>query len=251
MRVKFYFSYDGTAYCGWQRQKNTPDTIQEIFENNLAKVCNSKSTLIASGRTDTGVHAHVQVAHADVPESTNCVRLQKSLNSMLPPDIRIFKIEAARANFHAQFDVKKKTYIYFIDISSVQWPLLRNYAWSLRLPLDWRAMEKAAAFLPGKHDFKAFCASGANVKTTVRTIYEARWGVVKGSSLAPANLMALRLTASGFLKQMVRSIVGTLVLIGNRKAPPDLIEQVLISGNRKDAGPTAPPHGLWLWDVLY
>lgn len=261
-RLKLYFTYDGTHFHGWQRQKNTPHTIQEVLEGKLAMIANSRVTLMASGRTDAGVHARIQVAHADVPDTLlrltvreagwDDSRLKQSLNSMLPPDIRVLLIERAGDEFHALRDVEKKTYVYLIDSGPVQWPELRDYAWHLRLPLDWDAMEKATAALPGEHDFKAFAAADASTNTTIRTLFEARWGTVRWGGIGMhADLRALRVTGTGFLKNMVRSIVGTLVHIGNRKAGPDLVPRLLASRDRKQAGPTAPARGLWLWDIRY
>ena len=269
VRLKFYFSYEGTHYNGWQRQKNTANTIQQIFEDKLSRLAGDKRVnLVASGRTDAGVHARVQVGHADANETLLKLlsqpagapnqtyveqnRLQQSLNSMLPPDIRVLKIEQVGTGFHAQRDVEKKTYLYFINPNPVQWPELRDHAWHLKFPLNWAAMEQATKALIGEHDFKAFCAADADTSTTIRTLFEAEWGdfTWRGMS-APTELRVLRLTGNGFLKNMVRSIVGTLTMIGNGKAESDLVPELLARPNRQAAGPTAPPHGLWLWDILY
>ncbi len=267
-RLKIYFTYDGTGYRGLQRQTNTDQTIQGVFETELSRLTGKKTSLVSSGRTDAGVHARIQVAHVDVPEQfadrmlepgkipgdhKRTSRLVQSLNSMLPRGIRVYKVERAHPRFHAIAEVKKKTYVYFIDPSPVQLPELRTRAWHLRLPLNWDAMFAATKDLVGTHDFNAFCAAGAEVKSTVRTIHEARWGEVRfhGFGAPESRLMAFRITGSGFLKQMVRSIVGTLVHIGGNREKPDLVDRCLILKNRKLAGPTAPPQGLWLWDILY
>lgn len=262
-RLKIYLTYDGTSYNGWQRQKNTATTIQEILENKLSRIANTRVSVMSSGRTDAGVHARIQVAHATVPEAVLKLlehsspvpgesRLKQGLNSLLPPDIRILRIEHVADEFHALRDVTRKTYLYFIDPSPVQMPELRRYAWNLRLPLDWNAMEQATAPLVGRHDFKAFCGAGSDVKTTVRTLYEATWGTMAWHGVSHSTeLRVLRLTGSGFLRNMVRSVAGTLVHIGNGKAKPGLVAGLLETGDRKLAGPTAPPHGLWLWDILY
>lgn len=256
-RLKLYFTYDGTAYNGWQRQKNTPNTIQEVLENKISMLANTKVSILASGRTDAGVHARIQVAHVDVPNALvdavePNVRLKKSLNSLLPLDIRILMIERVVESFHAITGVVKKTYLYFIDPNPIQLPELRAYSWHLRLPLDWPAIEEATGALAGEHNFKALCAADSSAKTSVRTLYEAHWGVVHWRGIsASCELRALRLTGSGFLKHMVRSIAGTLMHIGNAKARPELISKCLSTGDRSLAGPTAPPHGLWLWDILY
>lgn len=268
-RLKFYFCYDGTHYNGWQRQKNTPNTIQQVMEDRLSKLAGDKRiSLQASGRTDAGVHARVQVAHAMANETLlkylrtpaggpgsvqiDQNRLQQSLNALLPPDIRVLRIDEADADFHAQRDVVKKTYVYFINPNPVQWPELRDHAWHLKFPLKWDAVEEATRALVGEHDFKAFCAADADTSTTIRTIHEARWGTVNWQGMmGPTPLRVLRLTGSGFLKHMVRSIAGTLTFIGNGKAGPELVSQLLARPDRSEAGPTAPAHGLWLWDILY
>jgi len=253
VRIKICFSYDGTGYNGWQRQANAASTVQEIMETKLSMISNARITIVASGRTDAGVHARIQVAHADVPAAVaERPFLLKALNSLLPQRIRVFSIEKVPREFHAIRDAKKKTYLYFIDPNPVQMPTLRNQAWNLYLPLNWDAVEEATPKLLGTHDFKAFCNSGTSVKTTVRTLHEIRWGTIRWQGIgAECDLRVLRVTGSGFLRNMVRALVGTLVWIGNEKAKPDVIDQLFESKDRRRAGPTAPPHGLWLWDVLY
>jgi tRNA pseudouridine38-40 synthase len=258
-KIKLYFSYDGTHYHGWQKQNNTPHTIQEVLNNKLSMVANARVATLASGRTDAGVHARVQVAHAIVPDTLierlivpDGTRLKQSLNSLLPPDIRILLIEQVPESFNALADTLKKTYLYFIDPSSVQWPQLRDYAWHLRFPLNYELMDEASKVLVGRHDFKALCASDSTAKTTVRTVHEAYWDVFPWQTMGnTTELRVFRITGTGFLKGMVRCIVGSLVAIGNGKAKPDLMSRCLETCDRKEAGPTAPPHGLWLWDVLY
>lgn len=274
-RLKLFFSYDGSAFNGWQRQKNTEATIQQTFESRLSRIANTRVHVHSSGRTDTGVHARIQVAHADVPEVFavkmldsgvsdrmslslrsagrlgSVGRLVNALNSLLPRSIRIWRVERAGAAFHAQRDVRKKMYVYFVDPNPVQWPHLRAYAWHLRLPLDWAAMNEAAGYLVGRHDFRAFCAADSGAKTTTREISEARWREARMDGFSETRLMAFRIVGSGFLKQMVRGIVGTLVKIGEGKAPPELVGELLKTGARSRTGVTAPAHGLWLWDILY
>lgn len=250
--MRFVFSYDGTRYHGWQRQPNAK-TVQEVLENTLSRISNLRITLVSSGRTDAGVHARVQVAHAGLPEKTAAnPRLMQALNSMLPPDIRVLDAQKAAPEFHALRDVEQKMYLYFISTGEVQPPALASYSWHLRLPLDWQAMDKATQYLRGTHDFKAFAAADHSAKTTRRTLFEARW--VDSSAPAfgcDARLRVFRVVGSGFLKQMVRSLVGTLVWIGSGKAKPEHVRDLLQSRERTEVGPTAPPHGLWLWDILY
>ncbi len=262
-RLKIYLTYDGTFYHGWQRQLNTPKTIQEILETKLSIMSNARVSIMSSGRTDAGVHARIQVAHATVPDTVLRLlenpspilgesRLVQGLNSLLPRDIRVLRIEQVAPDFHALRQIDKKTYLYFIDPSPVQLPELRDHAWHLRMPLDWKAVEKATKALAGRHDFKSFCAAGSSVKTTTRTLFEAYWGTFKWRGIShTTELRVLRLTGSGFLRGMVRSVAGTLVFIGNRRAPPERVAQLLETPNRAGVGPTAPACGLWLWDVLY
>ena len=255
MRIKIFLSYDGTAYYGWQRQKNAAETIQAHLERALSKVCASPIHCTSSGRTDAGVHARIQVVHADVPTSRLSLlengRFFLAVNSLIPKDIRVHKISAADLQFHAQKDVLRKTYLYCIDTSEVQAPSLRNYAWHLRLPLDWDAINEGVSRLVGTHDFKAFCDADSSVKTTVRTIFEAQVGEVTGYPFGPSKLKVIRITGNGFLKHMVRSIVGTAVKVGEGKTDPDVFTRALRTKNRKLVGPTCPSHGLWLWDILY
>ena len=266
IRIRILFSYEGTNYHGWQRQKDTRETIQEIFENKLSQIANTRLNIVSSGRTDTGVHARIQVAHVDVPtefaekmltrpakhpNGMNRLELALNGNGMLPHKIRIWKVEKTAPKFHAQRDVRKKTYLYFIDTGPVQWPHLRNYAWHLRLPLDVKGMQSAALKLVGAHDFKAFCAADSSAKTTTRTLFESKVDFVDIGGFAPTRLLVCRFTGNGFLKQMVRSMVGTLAMIGNGRAKPELISELLQHGRRNEVGNTAPPHGLWLWDILY
>lgn len=260
MRLKLYFSFIGTRYCGWQKQSHNSQSIQEVFEQNLSRIAGRPVSIIASGRTDAGVHARIQVAHADFPDTharmleihQGMTRLQASLNHMLPKAIRVWRVEPAAADFHAIRDVLKKTYVYFIDPSPIQCPELRHHAWHLRFPLDWQAIQEATRYFKGEHDFRAFCASDSFAKTTVRCVEGVKVGDVEWCGLTQrVSLKAIRVTGKGFLKQMVRSMVGTLVKIGSHKAKPTLVLEALQSGNRQLTGVTAPPQGLWLWDILY
>ena len=255
IRVKLYCSYDGAGFNGWQRQVGQTRTVQLVLEEALGRFCDGKTHVTASGRTDAGVHARIQVAHADVPVARRALiengRFLMALNSNLPGDVRIHRVEEVAPTFHAQRHVQRKTYLYFIDTSPVQAPYLRKYAWSLRLPMDWNAIEEATRALKGTHDFEAFSDSDRSTKTTTRTLFEAHWGRVSAGPFGPADLRVLRLTGNGFLKHMVRSIVGTLVKVGNGGADAGLVARSLATPQRHLVGATAPPQGLWLWDILY
>lgn len=273
-RIQIVFTYMGTNYHGWQRQKDIRDTVQEVFENTLTRFVSRKTTITASGRTDTGVHARVQVAHADVPKEfvermlkanqiknlNHTDRFVHGLNSILPKNIRVLTIKPM-SDFHAQNQVKRKTYVYFIDPNPVQLPIHKNMSWHLRLPLDFNEMQKAASHFVGKHDFAAFSAFDRNTKSTVRSIYESFWEkvVFQDFSGIGREFWVYRVTGSGFLKQMVRSLVGTMVQIGtdSHRSPASKIRMLLNTSNqdaralRAQTGMTAPPHGLWLWDIEY
>ncbi len=280
VKIRIYISYDGTHYHGWQRQVGSLQTVQEVLENRFSRLLNSKISIQASGRTDAGVHARVQVAHARIPVAgferffkhkslptsksgfvsevldAPGAHLVHGLNSILPTDIRVLKIDPVASDFHAQRDACRKKYIYLIDQSKVQLPFLRHYSWHLRYPLNLEQMQRATQLLIGTHDFASFCGAGSTVKTTRRTIY-------KASIKVGSELLIFEVVGSGFLKNMVRSIVGTLVLIGSNKtvrlehtgpvvaADVDYMQRLIHQPNRLNIGPTAPPHGLWLWDVYY
>lgn len=262
-------AYDGTHYRGWQPQllaTGSLPTIGETLQAAAAKVLKKKSVVIhGSGRTDAGVHARAQVAHmrteADLPASV----LIKAINAHLPPDVRILKLEDCAPGFHAQLDVTAKTYRYFIlhartGKDPVHWPFLRPYTWFVTYPLDYEAMRAALKRLEGEHDFASFQNKGTPVPDTVREIHEAKLLVVEGSRELPpwmpgpefdARLLEIRVRGSGFLKQMVRTIVGTVVEVGRGKLPPEAITEILKQKSRSASGMTAPPQGLFLDHVEY
>ncbi len=255
VRVRLYFGYDGANFHGWQRQANSQMTIQQVVELALARVCAVQVNCVASGRTDSGVHARVQVAHAEIPKARAHLvpdgRFVLALNSNLPSAVRLYRAELVDRKFHAQKGVVKKTYLYFADPSPVQQPWLRDRVWHMRRPLDWTTMERAVKCLKGTHDFRAFCDADASTKTFTRTLYEAQLGEITVNGFGSARLKVLRLTGNGFLKHMVRSIMGTLVTVGTGRLTPEGFKAALDQGNRAATGPTAPPQGLWLWDILY
>lgn len=263
------FTYDGSSFYGWQRQKNASPTLQAEIEGVLSRICSSRVSVTASGRTDAGVHARIQVAHADIPAAKKEVgkrfkfeRLLLGINALLPPSVRMLSIEEVPFHFHAQKNVERKTYLYFLATMPVCPPFLVKNMWHLRFPLDWRRMEKAAAMLEGAHYFKAFCDANSSAKTFDRTVFESElsreisiesfpwWG--SGIDFThQTGYRVYRVTGSGFLKHMVRCIVGTLVAIGQGRRTLVDLQRALETGERKYVGPTAPAHGLWLWDIRY
>ena len=231
--LKLEIEYDGTNYCGWQVQKShRSKSIQEVIEKTLRKILQERVRLIASGRTDAGVHALGQVANFKTRSKIPSGKLQRALNGLLPDDISIIKVEEKPLDFHSRFRAKSKVYQYTILNRAYPSALLRNRVYFYPYPLNIRLMRKKARSLLGKHDFKSFCASASSVKDTVRTIK--RLSIKKSG---PA-LITIEIEADGFLYNMVRRIAGTLIETGRGKSP-------------KLAGPTAPACGLRLVKVRY
>jgi len=241
---KLTIEYDGTDYHGWQRQK-ADRSLQEEIETALNTMTRKNIRLVGSGRTDAGVHALGQVAtfSCDTPLSANA--FQKGLNSLLPEDIVITDCETVPEDFHARYCAKSKTYEYKILNRALPAAIGRQYAWHIRRPLDADAMKQAAAWLIGSHDFKAFEGTGSPRSSTVRTIMGADLYHQRGGYLC------FVLRADGFLKFMVRNIVGTLVGVGLGKITPEGFRCILESRDRHLAGPTAPARGLTLVGVEY
>ncbi len=236
--------YDGSGYHGWQRQKGVL-TIQEVIESRLAIMTGENVTVWASGRTDAGVHALGQAAHflsrTKIPHDA----LWKGLNSLLPEDIVIRELKQVHRKFHARFHAKSKVYEYRILNRPLRSALLRNYVWHVPHELDISSIESALDILKGEHDFKAFQASGSKVKNTVRKLFRAE--VAK----KPNDMLVFTFEANGFLRYMVRNLVGTLIDLGKGKFTVEQINEILESRDRQKAGMTAPARGLYLVEVKY
>lgn len=242
--IRLILEYDGTRYHGWQRQKNAL-SLQQVIEEALARITGESVRLIASGRTDAGVHARGQVANF-VTESTAPRRaFVQGLNSLLPMDIAVLRAEEVPLDFHARYAALGKTYEYRILNRPVRSPLHQWHAWWLPEPLDLTVMEVAAQALPGEHDFAAFRTAGGRPGHAVRRVREAAW------RQEPEDWLIFSITANGFLRGMVRSLVGTMVEIGKGKYLPEYLGEALKKGDRRLAGPTAPPQGLFLMGVEY
>jgi tRNA pseudouridine38-40 synthase len=241
---KMIVEYDGTAYCGWQRQENGL-TIQDVLEEAIQLITGEKVTVIGSGRTDAGVHALNQVAHFKSNSILPLNKIYRGMNSALPPDIVVKEMEEVAEEFHAQHDVKSKVYFYKICNQPLSPALGRNYFWHIRFPLDLARMRKAAQFLIGTHDFSCFCATGTHVKDRVRTIMDIEIETCED------GLLQITVESQGFLKYMVRNIIGTLVEVGRGKRKPEEMKVIIESRNRKSAGVTAPACGLFLKEVKY
>ncbi|NUM88860.1 MAG: tRNA pseudouridine(38-40) synthase TruA [Bdellovibrionales bacterium] len=264
---RLVIAYRGTVYQGWQKQarEGGGPTVQELIEKAVKKITGGKASPHASGRTDAGVHARAQVAHLRVATHLEPERLLKAINAHLPDDIRLLSLEEASPDFHAQLHASAKTYRYFIlhapESQHVNWPFLRNFTWFVTFPLDLGAMQEAARALEGRHDFQSFRNRGTPVPHTIREIHrcvviEHPLGSARDFPWMPgpgyeARLLEIRVEGSGFLKQMVRTIAGTLVEIGRGKRTASDMGRILSEKNRKAGGITAPPQGLFLDEVSY
>jgi len=241
---KIVLEYDGGAYCGWQRQKNGK-SIQQVLEEAVHLITQEKVVVTGAGRTDAGVHALNQVAHFKSNTALPVGRILLGVNSVLPADIVIKKIQEVPADFHSLRDAKGKVYLYRICNRKLRPVLERAYTWHVAYPLDLEKMKGAAFFLLGCHDFSSFCAAGSDVRTRVRTIRVIQIRKKTG------GIIEIKLEADGFMRHMVRNIVGTLVEIGRGKISPESMKAIIESRNRNMAGPTAPASGLFLKEVKY
>ena len=247
MKFKLVIAYDGTAYEGWQMQK-IGTGVQQIVETALAKLFPSAPRLHSSSRTDTGVHALGMVAHFEIPRAEDRLPARKlllALNAWLPDDVRVVSAARVGEKFHAQFDAGGKQYRYFVWNHAAMNPLLRQRAWHVARPLDFKAMRAAAKLFVGRHDFKSFAASrNYEMETTVRRL--TRCDVKKSGAQ-----FTFIIEGDGFLYKMCRGIVGTMVQAGLGKFPAAEIKTMLAKKDRRVAGMTAPAHGLVLWKVFY
>ncbi len=240
---KMTVQYDGTKYNGWQRQGNTPNTIQERFENILFKMCNSKVEIFASGRTDAGVHAEGQVANFKCETELSCNEIKQYLNQYLPEDIVVLTVEEAGERFHSRLNAVSKTYEYKIAVTKPD-VFIRKYVFYVKEKPNVEKMRLAAQKLLGKHDFKGFGSVGKTKKSTERTIHTI-------DIIHENNLIIIRINGSGFLYNMVRIMTGTLFDIGTGKLDETIIDEIFAEKNRAKAGVTLPACGLKLKEVLY
>ncbi len=244
--IKLTVAYDGTAYHGFQEQRGTGlPTVQEVLEKSLSRLAGRRVQIVGAGRTDAGVHALGQVVNFDsggwdIPTD----RIPLALNGVLPDDVSVLAAEDAPQDFHARFSARAKEYRYSIHNSRTPDPFLRRYCYFFPRPLDIESMCVAAERLKGRHDFKTFMAVGTPVKSTVRTLYDARID-------RDGDVVSMNLLGEGFLHHMVRIIAGTLLEVGLGKIAPGEVSGILASGDRVMAGPTAPPQGLCLIRVVY
>ena len=242
MRYLMTFSYDGTSYNGYQKQKNK-NTIQDNIEINLSKIFNQNIKISASGRTDAGVHAINQKAHFYIDSEINIDKIKHSLNKMINDDIYIKDIVKVSNDFHARFSVKEKEYIYKINIGEYN-PLDRNYIYQYNRNLNIDKMREASSYLIGTHNFKSLTKSNAEKDDYIRTIYSIDF-------ILEEDILTIKFIGTGFLRYMVRNIVGLLIEVGINKRNPKDIESILNALDRQKSGITAPPQGLYLKNVKY
>ena len=242
--IKLTIEYDGKNYRGWQVQPEGP-TVQGVIEEQLKRLTGETTHLMGSGRTDAGVHAMGQVAHFKTQSVMDVTTIQRALNSLLPSDILIQRVEGVDQDFHARRNCRSKVYEYRILNRSLRSVFHREHAWHIPQKLDFEEMKKATQTLIGEHDFSSFRSVGSPTRTAVRKVIRAEW------ERTQEGLLTFEIEASGFLKQMVRAIVGTLVEVGRSKMSPEDFEKILESKDRTKAGPTAPAQGLFLKEVKY
>jgi len=266
---KITLAYDGAGFVGWQRQANGV-SIQALIEDALGELDGRDVAVIGAGRTDAGVHACGQVAAFTIVRDLRPASVVRALNAHLPQAVRVIGAEEAPPEFHPRFGARAKTYRYRLWNDEVMSPFDRAYAWHVPGPLDVAAMAAAARRIEGRHDFAAFQAAGSSVATTEREIFSSRivecglWtgrestiGSAVESTIQSAirnphsALLCYDVTGSGFLRHMVRIIVGSLVEIGRGRQPVEWIVGAIAGRDRAGAGPTAPPHGLFLVRVDY
>lgn len=246
MRVRAVVAYDGTDYGGFQRQANAP-TVQAALEAALAQVTQETITVLAAGRTDAGVHAVGQVIAFDTSWRHALRDLHRALNAVLPADISVLEVEETTAEFHPRYAARSRCYRYSLYNAPVRWPLNRRYSLHVVTPLHVPMMQRAAQCLVGVHDFATFGRSpqgGKRGSTTVRRVLKAEW-------LEKSAWLTFDIEANAFLYRMVRSIVGTLLQVGQGKISLEEFAAILAARDRSLAGPTAPPHGLCLMEVKY
>jgi tRNA pseudouridine38-40 synthase len=250
--LKLVIAYDGTAYSGWQRQENGIG-IQAVIEDHIAAIVGAQSPLIGAGRTDAGVHAAGQVASIRIDHAIGCDDLLRALNARLTADIRIRSIEDTFDGFDARHHAKVKSYRYAIWNGPAPSPFIRHVVWHVPQTLDIDRMAAAARLLIGEHDFSSFQASGGDVKTTKRRLLtsELRPVDINGDDRWPGTMIRYEVSGTGFLRHMVRNIIGSLVEIGRDQLPPGEMTAILEARNRARAGRTAPAQGLMLWKVDY
>lgn len=244
--IRMILEYDGGRYYGWQRlgDGSGQNTIQSKLENILCQMTGETVSVIGSGRTDAGVHAYGQTANFHTDSQMSCTEIRNYMMSYLPKDIAVRRVDEVPERFHSRLSASAKTYLYRIALPECPDVFQRKYTWLYEKPLDVTRMQEAASFLIGKHDFKGFSSVKKTKKSTVREIYS-----IEIESLE--RELRIRICGSGFLYNMVRILTGTLAEAGSGQRSPSSVLKVLETKDRKDAGITAPPQGLFLEQVEY
>ena len=241
---KLTIQYDGTRYNGWQRQGNTENTIQGKLNEIIGKYLGEEIDIAGSGRTDAGVHAYGQVANFKTEKFLDKDKFLADINSYLPQDIRIIKVESVDERFHARLSAVSKTYEYVIDNGTVADVFARKYSYRIEQPLDAEKMRKAAGLLTGTHDYISFCGNKKFKKSSVRTVTDI-------SIVESGGKIKLSFTGNGFLQNMVRIMAGTLIEVGLGKRDAESMTDILEAKSREAAGMMAPAEGLFLREVEY
>ena len=244
-KILLTIQYNGEHFHGWQKQPNKP-TVQEVLENAISFLLKENITLYASGRTDSGVSAFKQTAHFETSSNFDVKKLAQAINANINQNISVLSAKYVNNNFHARFSVKKKTYLYKTYASQTTCPILEKSAVKVSENIleNLENIKEASKHFLGTHNFLAFCASRTDAKDFVKTIYEIKIKKQK-------NSIDFYITGSGFLYNMVRIIIGTLIAVGEGKILPENIPEIIKSQERKNAGKTMPAKGLYLFDVKY
>lgn len=260
--IKLVIQYDGTNYSGWQTQARTPanlnavpHTIQAVMEERIASLTGKASTLVAAGRTDAGVHSLGQVASFKTESRLPPETIERALNATLPEDIRVIKASDVALSFHPRYSALSKSYIYLISSGEKPSLFFRRFLWSIPYELNLDYMLETARFLEGEHDFSAMRGTGCAAKNTIRNLLSLDVKAIDRLNFLTwsfhGRFIKITVTANAFLRHMARNIVGTLVETGRGKMPVDSVPEIIASKDRRLAGPTAPPQGLFLEKVNY
>ncbi len=242
--LKLTIEYDGTKYNGWQRQTKTENTIQSKIEKVLSLMANTEIKIIGSGRTDAGVHALNQIVNFTTKSSITTNEIRDYCNRYLPEDIVVKQVEEVDERFHARYNAKSKKYLYRIWNGEYPTALYKRYSYYVPQQLNLNAMKEAASYLLGSHDFSAFTSAKSKKKSHVREIHSIEF-------TKDRDFIDITLNGNGFLHNMVRIIVGTLIEVGDGTKKPADLERILKGKVRSEAGPTAPAQGLFLYKVYY
>lgn len=245
--LKLIVAYDGTNYVGWQVQHNGV-SIQQRLEEAWLAVTGEKIRITASGRTDSGVHALGQSCSLTTESPLDCHSIRRALNAHTPDEISVMNVQRAPVGFHAIRDASRKTYLYQVQFGRIRNPIGKAYRWFIPCTLDVDAIQQAATYLVGEHDFSSFQAVGSERETTIRFFSKLNSAVHVEHGF---HHLKIEMTSNGFLYNMARNIVGTLIKVGQGSQPPEWVDWVLGQKDRSVAGPTAPAHGLTLINVEY